>query len=287
MKYTFVDACASYLETYVITPPPASVINGHMGEGFFEANDNVNDVIEAFLSDHPEWVIETFEPVSRELNGFEIESTEPVTAKETLSLSVPLASKPDQTSGLLTVELLVSYQEQFVLPRITKTMVVDADIEWEAGCGDEAIQEYLDQNWDDHQSEAILRSSERSDVEFHDVSGFDPYIFGERKLFTFKVECVALEDYTRQTPPLSEVKAGDTWTLWPNLFGHLCREDDPTLFIASRDSRLKTQRRIDELQRQDKSFWGNQAPKVSVSYQLIPSPEQIRFETNRVEVGVS
>ena len=278
MRQTLVDATASYLETYVIPSPSKSVIDGHMGDGFFEANNDVDDVIEFFLSVNPEWVVETFEPVSRELNEFEIESTEPVSAKQTLSLIVPLASKPDETNGLLTVELLVSYQEQFVLPRITKAMVVDADIEWEPGCSDEAIQEYLDQNWEDHRSEAHLRSSERLDVEFQDVSGFDPTTIGEKKLFTFKAECEVLVDYTLTYPEIREHKAGETWTIWPNQYGHLCREGDPTLFIAQRDSRLKIQRRIDELKREDKSNHWNRERRVSVSYQLVPSPEQIRFE---------
>ena len=169
-------------------------------------------------------------------------------------------------------------------------MVVDAGCDWEPGAGDDAIQEYLDQNWDDHKGEARLISSDLVEVSFQDVSGFDPSKVGVRQMFTYKAICTAMQDYSTTWPKPREVKAGEKWTMWPNAMGRLCREGDPLLYIVLRDTRLKINNKIEEQHREhllnnrDAKRRG-ESPRVSVEFEMVPAPEPIRFETATAEVG--
>ena len=213
-----VDVFASYLETFVFPTPPASVIDDHMGAGFTDGCDDVAEAVEAFLSEHPNWVTDNHTPISRELDDFDIECVETVNTGLAAGERLKLAEKPEAASDLVTVEMLVQYQQSYCLRRITKAMVVDAGIDWEPGAGDDAIQEYLDQNWDDHKAEARLLTSDFCEVSFQDVAGFDPTTIGEKKLFTFKAVCTALRDYTATHPKPHKVKAGEQRTLNGRIF---------------------------------------------------------------------
>jgi len=280
-----VDAAVSYLATFIVSPPSASVIDEHKGDGFTASADDTSEAIEAFLSDHPEWITDNHKPVSLELDQFDIEFVENGKKGSATSCGpMATAPKPEATDGLLTVEMLVSYQQTFRLPRIRKTDVVDAGYEWDSSDPEGSIQSFLESNWDDYKPELIV--SEFSDAEFQDVSGFDPATVGEKKLFTVKATCTALRDYEGTT---GLVKAGDSWTTWAN-GSHFSREGDPDLYVASRGSRLEMKRLIERWQLEHRlndqaRERRGEAPYASVEFELVPSQELIRFERQTAEVG--
>ncbi len=292
MSCTFVDAAVSYLATFIVPPPSASEIDEYMGTGFTETVGDVAEALEACLVDNPELITDNFKSVSFELDQLDIESVENG-KKGSATPCSPMATrpKPETAHPLLTVELLMSFQQTFRLPRVTKSEVVDADYEWDSSDPEGSIQAFLESNWDDYSGSAELIVSEFSDVEFQDVSGFDPATVGEKKLFTVKCTCTALRDYEGGggLGPVKQIKAGDSWI---NLHdGSRWREEgDPYLDFAGGGSRLEMKRLIEQEQieaRLNDSVrkQRGEAPFVSVTYELIPSQELIRFERQAAEVG--
>ena len=292
MSCTFVDAAVSYLATFIVPPPSASVIDEHMGAGFTASADDASEAIEFFLSANPEWVTNNFKPVSFELDQFEIESVENG-KKGSATPCSPMATapKPEKADGLLTVEMLISYQQTFRLPRVTKSEVVDADWEWDSSDPEGSIQPLLESEWDGYQDSAELIISDSSDEVFLEVSGFDPATVGEKKLFAVKATCTALRDYEGggYSEPVVQIKAGDSWVIWHDGQGWK-KEDDPDLYLAGRGSRLEMKRLIERAQVERRlndsaREQRGEAPFTSVEYELVPAQEPIRFEPQAAEVG--
>jgi hypothetical protein len=265
-KQIGLSVLAVYEEQYQLQRPTPEQITAEGEE--WDAEDP-NGSIELFLTDHAADIIrdQDIKPFARELSEQELEDIEWTLPKGSTSRRAtlpPLAPRLDE-SALVTVTLRTTYSAEFAIAKPTRADLIDGGGEWEPGCGDDNIQEYVEDNLEEMLEQAPLLAVEFDEAEFLDLS-FD--LPGEAVSEFFIKLTVTRLDGTRR----------EGWLDW-DVIEFLGDQPGERPYIHRLAlSKVKAKRRIEEMERSNAIDRAMAERRAERDGQVLPAWSALTYE---------